>query len=95
MYSTCTCTAYTLHVLMLHVHVYCTYTTCTSTCTRTMNYGWAIIQYVAYIAIMVLHDFGLAILSQWQNIVLLQLNNSSNILHIISKQESEVSSSKN
>ena len=28
-----------------------------------------------FIAIIVSHDFGLPILSQWQNIVLLQLNN--------------------
>ena len=31
------------------------------------------------ITIIVSHDFGLPILSQWQNIVLLQLNNSFNI----------------
>ena len=30
--------------------------------------GWAIIQYIAYIAIIVSHDFGLPMLSQWQAI---------------------------
>ena len=56
-----------------------------------MVVGWAIIQYIntwQYYWVIISHDFGLPILSQWQNIISLQFSNSDNILILYYNLES-------